>query len=101
MCNHDLVVKDSYADGKPCKLTICKLCNEVTNISVRGEVVKPKTVWDAKDERISRMSAIKTAAEINVATMCLTPHKEFVEKTFDLANEIVNWIYGGQNDTNG
>ncbi len=85
MCNHDLVVKDNTTGNNSFKITECKMCGDITNVVMRGD---KETVWDVKDRRITRMSAIKSAVDLSISAEDYT-----LDNVKDLAGEIEKWIY--------
>jgi len=55
----------------------------------------PQEVWEEKDKRMARMSAIKAAVELIVAD------KIDLDEMFEKAEEIVDFIYNGNKEENG
>jgi hypothetical protein len=86
-CKHDYIVKDGASEKETYKITICRLCHEVKAVVPRNEKPKEQTVWDLKDLRIARMSAIKSAAD--------TCQGGTVDTIIKVAEIYLNWIYKG------
>ncbi len=90
-CEHNYIVKDGASKDNVFKVTICTKCGDIPMVSPRFEEKsekKEETVWDVKDRRITRMSAIKSAVELSISAQDYT-----LDNVKDLAQEIEKWIY--------
>jgi len=96
MCNHkpeDLVIKDSFSLDKAVKVTICKKCLEVINVSIHG---KKASVWDIKDRRISRQNALSHAVQIAIHTTAFaenTTKENLLNIVKDIAQNLEEWVW--------
>ena len=85
-CPHNYIVVDGASKDNAFKITICKTCLEVKTVIPRN--ASPDTVWDIKDRRITRMSAIKSAVDLSISAQDYT-----LDNVKELAEAIEKWIY--------
>ena len=68
VCKHEYVIKDGASDKETFKIEVCLKCAGIGKVTPRLEKPKEKSVWDIKDKRIARMSAVKSAVEFVCAS---------------------------------
>ena len=83
MCEHTPIIKDGASQNETYKIAICSKCLTVLNVQPRNEKPSEASVWDKKDRRMARMSAIKSAVEMGGTTT----------EVLETANKYLEWIY--------
>ena len=94
-CKHEYIIKDGFSQNHALKITLCRFCCDIKEVVAKGEkVVKNQDlIWAEKDERMARMSAIKSAVELLKEGVMHITKPITMNDVFKVANEMVTYIY--------